>query len=103
MAELFIELFSEEIPSKLQIDARQKIKQMFEERLKKKEIKFTSSKSFSTPKRLVFVIDGIPEKMEQKKKVLKGPKVEAPQIALDGFIKSNNLTRTDIYKKNIEK
>ena len=49
MAELFIELFSEEIPSKLQIDARQKIKQMFEERLHKKEIKFNSSKSFSTP------------------------------------------------------
>ena len=38
MAELFIELFSEEIPAKLQIDARQKIKLAFEERLKKKEI-----------------------------------------------------------------
>ena len=63
MAELFIELFSEEIPSKLQIDARQKIHQMFEERLQKKEIKFHSSKSFSTPNRLVFIIDGIPEKI----------------------------------------
>ena len=91
MAELFIELFSEEIPSKLQIDARQKIRQMFEERLQKKEIKFNSSKSFSTPKRLVFVIDGIPEEIEQKKKVLKGPKVEAPRVALEGFIKSNNF------------
>jgi len=59
MAELFIELFSEEIPSKLQIDARQKIRQMLEERLQKREIKFNSSKSFSTPKRLVFVVDGI--------------------------------------------
>jgi len=103
MAELFIELFSEEIPSKLQIDARQKIRQMLEERLQKKEIKFNSSKSFSTPKRLVFVIDGIPEKIEQKKKVLKGPKVGAPQVALDGFIKSNNLNKAEIYKKNIEK
>jgi len=103
MAELFVELFSEEIPSKLQIDARQKIKQMFEERLHKKEIKFNSSKSFSTPKRLVFVIDGILEKIEQKKKILKGPKVGAPQVALDGFIKSNNLNKADIYKKNIEK
>ena len=103
MAELFVELFSEEIPSKLQIDARQKIKQMFEERLHKKEIKFSSSKSFSTPKRLVFVIDGILEKIEQKKKILKGPKVGAPQVALDGFIKSNNLNKADIYKKNIEK
>ena len=103
MAELFIELFSEEIPSKLQIDARQKIKQMLEERLKKREIKFNSSKSFSTPRRLVFVIDGIPEKLEQKERVLKGPNVKAPQIALDGFIKSNNLNKADVYKKNIEK
>ena len=103
MAELFIELFSEEIPSKLQIDARQKIKQMLEKSLKKKEIKFNSSKSFSTPKRLVFVIDGLPEKIEQKGKNLKGPKVDVPQVALDGFIKSNNLSKSDIYKKKIEK
>ena len=103
MAELFIELFSEEIPSKLQIDTRRKIKQIFEEKLQIKEIKFNSSKSFSTPKRLVFVIDGLPEKMEQKGKNLKGPKVDAPQVALDGFIKSNNLSKSDIYKKKIEK
>ena len=68
MAELFIELFSEEIPAKLQTDARTKIKQILEEKLRKKEIKFDSSKSFSTPKRLVFIIDGISEKIEQKKK-----------------------------------
>ena len=50
MAELFIELFSEEIPAKLQIDARQKIKQIIEERLQKKEIKFNSSELFfNTP------------------------------------------------------
>ena len=103
MAELFIELFSEEIPSKLQVDARQKIKQFFDERLQKKEIKFNSSKSFSTPKRLVFVIDGISEKIEQKEKILKGPKVGTPQIALDGFIKSNNLQNSDVYKKHVEK
>ncbi len=103
MAELFIELFSEEIPAKLQIDARQKIKKIIEERLQKSEIKFNSSKSFSTPQRLVFVIDGIPEKVEEKKKVLKGPKVSASEVEIDGFIKSNNLNRKDIYKKNIEK
>ncbi len=103
MAELFIELFSEEIPARLQIDARQKIKQMLEERMQKKEIKFNSSRSFSTPKRLVFIIDGVPEKIEQKKKVLKGPKVGAPQVALEGFIRSHKLDNKDIFKKNIEK
>ena len=103
MAELFIELFSEEIPSKLQINAREKIKQAIEVRLNKKEIKFNSSRSFSTPQRLVFVIDGISEKIIQKQKVIKGPKTGAPQAAVDGFIKSNNLNKSDIYKKNIEK
>ena len=103
MAELFIELFSEEIPSKLQIDAREKIKQTIEEKLNKREIKFNSSRSFSTPQRLVFVIDGISEKIIQKQKVIKGPKTGAPQTAIDGFIKSNNLNKSDIYKKNIEK
>ncbi len=103
MAELFIELFSEEIPAKLQIHARTAIKQMLEDSLRKKEINFKSSNSFSTPKRLVFVIDGIPEKIEQKKKIIKGPKVGAPQAALDGFVKSNNLSKLDVYKKIIEK
>jgi glycyl-tRNA synthetase beta chain len=103
MAELFIELFSEEIPVRLQIDARQKIKQMLEDRMQKKEIKFDSSRSFSTPKRLVFIIDGVPKKIEQKKKVLKGPKVGAPQVALEGFIRSHKLDSKDIFKKNIEK
>jgi len=103
MAELFIELFSEEIPAKLQIDARQKMKQMIEEKLLKNEINFKLSKTFSTPKRLVFFIEGIPEQIKQKKKIIKGPKVDAPQAALEGFIKSNSLSKRDIYKKNIEK
>ena len=103
MAELFIELYSEEIPALLQIDARQKILVSLNEKLKKKEVNFKSSKSFSTPKRLVFLVEGIPEKIEQKKKVIKGPKVGTPQEALDGFIKSNNLNKADVYKKKIEK
>ena len=102
MAELFIELFSEEIPAKLQIDARQKIKHLIEERLKKREIDFKSSRSFSTPKRLVFVLDKISEKIVVKKKIIKGPKIDAPEIALEGFVKSNKLNKSDVYKKKLE-
>ena len=69
---------------KRSIDARQKIKNSIDEKLKKKEINFRSSKSYSTPKRLVFFIEGLPEKIEQKKKIIKGTKVDAPKIALDG-------------------
>ena len=96
MAELFIELFSEEIPARLQIDARQKIKQIISDKLNKKEISFRSSKSFSTPNRLAFVIDGIPKKIEQKNKIIKGPRTDAPEAALEGFIKSNFLSKSDI-------
>ena len=103
MAELFIELLSEEIPAKLQADARRRIKEMLEEKLKKKEINFKLSKSFSTPKRLVFFINGLPEKIEEKGKIIKGPKTEAPEVALEGFIKSNNLNKSDVYKKKIDK
>ena len=103
MPELFIELYSEEIPAKLQIDARRRIKQLLEEKLKKKEIKFKSSKTFSTPQRLVFIIDDIPEKIEEKQKILKGPKVGSPHVAVAGFIKSNNLNESDLYSKKIDK
>ena len=60
---------------------------------KKKKLILNLSESFSTPKRLVFIIEGIPEKIEQKKKIIKGPKIDAPKVALDGFIKSNNLSK----------
>ena len=103
MAELFIELFSEEIPTKLQADIRQKVKLMLEENLNKKEISFKLSQSFSTPKRLVFLINGIPEQIEQKGKLIKGPKVDAPTAALEGFIKSNNLNKSEVFEKSIEK
>ena len=103
MAELFIELYSEEIPAKLQTDARKKIKQTLEEKLKKKEIYFKVSESFSTPKRLVFFIKGIPDRIEQKGKIIKGPKIDAPSAAVEGFIKSNNLNKADIYKEKLEK
>ncbi len=103
MAELFIELFSEEIPGKLQSDFREKGKRILEEKLSKKNISFKSCKTFSTPTRLVFFAEGIPEKVEQKGKVIKGPKTESSELALTGFIKSNNLKKTDVYKKEIDK
>ena len=103
MAELFIELFSEEIPSKLQIDARKRIDHMLNDKLQKREINYKSRKSYSTPKRLVFLIDGIPEKIEQKKKTIKGPKVDTPEVALSGFLQSNKLKKSDVYKKRTDK
>ena len=103
MSELFLELFSEEIPSGLQKNAREGILKLFTERFDKLNINFKSNKSYSTPKRLVFFFEGIPEKIEKKGMTIKGPKVDAPTIALDGFIKSNNLDRAEVFEQSIEK
>ena len=103
MSELFLELFSEEIPSELQKSAREGILKLFTESFDKLDINYKSKKSYSTPKRLVFFFDGIPEKMEKKGITIKGPKVNGPTIALEGFLKSNNLDRTKIFEQSTEK
>ncbi len=103
MSKFFLELFSEEIPSGLQKNARTGILELFNENFEKFNIKFKSSKSYSTPKRLVFLFDEISEKIEQKGSNIKGPRVDAPTKALEGFIKSNNLDRANIYEQDTEK
>ena len=103
MSELFLELFSEEIPPGLQKNAREGILKLFTESFYKLNINFKSNKSYSTPKRLVFFFEGIPEKIEKKGITIKGPKVEAPTVALEGFLKSNNLDRTKVFEQSTEK
>lgn len=103
MSELFLELFSEEIPSGLQKNAREGILKLFIESFDKLNINFKSNQSYSTPKRLVFFFEGIPEKIEKKGITIKGPKVNAPTIALEGFIKSNNINRNEVFEQSTEK
>ena len=103
MSELFLELFSEEIPSGLQKHAREGILKLFNESFYKLNINFKSNKSYSTPKRLVFFFEGIAEKIEKKGKTIKGPKVDSPKIALEGFLKSNSLDRTEVFEQSTDK
>ena len=74
MSELFLELFSEEMPSGLQKNAREDILKLFTESFDKLNINFKSKKSYSTPKRLVFFFEGIAEKIEKKEITLKAQK-----------------------------
>ena len=103
MSEFLLELFSEEKASGLQKNAREGILKLFNESFDKLNINFKSNKSYSTPKRLVFFFEGIPEKIEKKETTIKGPKVDAPTIALEGFLKSNNLDRAKVFEQSTEK
>ena len=104
MSDFFLELFSEEIPSSLQKNARNQLFQNFNDFFKKENIILKKQgKSFSTPNRLLIVFEGIHSEIYKKSEEIRGPKVNAPEIALDGFIRSNEITKDSLYKKETEK
>ena len=103
MSEFFLELFSEEIPAGLQKKARIDLLTNFNEFFKKKNIKFSKQDSFSTPNRLLILFIGIQNEIHQKEEEIRGPKIDAPEKALIGFLKSNKLLKQNIYKKQTEK
>ena len=99
MSEFFLELFSEEIPANLQKNARRSLLQNFKDFFEKKNIRFSKDLSFSTPNRLLILFDGIKPEIHQKEEEIRGPKTDAPEKALDGFLKSNNFQKKDLYQK----
>ena len=91
MSEFFLELFSEEIPSSLQKSLREDLLNNFVNIFNEKSIPFKKSSSFSTPNRLVILFEGLQKQITFKSEEIKGPNVKAPELALEGFIRSNNI------------
>ena len=103
MSEFFLELFSEEMPTILQKKARENILKLFKDNFEKNNIIYKSGISYSTPNRLVFLFEGIPIKIHEKALKIKGPRIDAPKQALEGFIKSNNLDKKNVTEENTDK
>ena len=104
MSDLFLELFSEEIPSNLQKSARNQLLQSFNDFFKKENIVLKKQgKAYSTPNRLIIIFYGINPEIVKKSEEVKGPSINAPEKALVGFIKSNQIKKNNIYKKKTEK
>ena len=103
MSEFFLELFSEEIPSSLQKNLREDLLNSFTKAFNEKAISFKKNSSFSTPNRLVVLFEGLQKKILLKSEEIKGPNVKAPEIALEGFIRSNNIVKKDLIKKKLDK
>ena len=103
MSEFFLELFSEEIPANLQKNARENLLQNFKDFFEKKNISFSKNLSFSTPNRLLILFEGIKPEIKQKEEEIRGPKIDAPEKALDGFLRSNNFQKKDLYQKDNDK
>ena len=95
MSELLLELFSEEIPARMQKRAGEDLVRLVTDALKEAGVEGQNARAFATPRRLTLVIDGLPEKTPDVKEERKGPKVGAPQQAIDGFLRAAGLTSID--------
>ena len=104
MAEFLLELFSEEIPAKLQSAARINLLTSFKNFFEKENINYQNdAKVFSTPNRLVLCFKKIEREIYQKSEEIRGPSTKAPDKSIEGFLKSNLIEKKDVYKKNTEK
>jgi glycyl-tRNA synthetase beta chain len=91
MAELLLELFSEEIPARMQGRAAEDLKRLVTEGLKAQGLEAADAKAFATPRRLTLVVEGVPAKSPDIAEERKGPRVNAPEQAIAGFVKSAGL------------
>jgi len=103
MSEFLLELYSEEIPPKLQINARNDLKELLKKHLDEEGVKYKSISSFSSPTRLAVLITDIPETIKIASKEIKGPKVEVPENILNSFMNAHNISKKEVFQKKNEK
>ena len=99
MAELLLEILSEEIPSRMQKRAAEDLKRLVTEGLNKARLEFDGADTFATPRRLVLVVDGLPVQQPDLREERKGPKVGALEKAIEGFLRSVGLNSLEQCEK----
>tara|TARA_Y100001935_G_scaffold253884_1_gene261342 strand:- start:32 stop:2098 length:2067 start_codon:yes stop_codon:yes gene_type:complete len=104
MSELFLELFSEEIPPKLQTSARKKLFLDLKNFFGENNINFKGyTASYSTPNRIIIIFSKISKDVLKKSQEIKGPSVNSRPEALEGFLKSHNIQKSQVKLKLTEK
>jgi glycyl-tRNA synthetase beta chain len=91
MPDLLLELFSEEIPARMQAKAADDLRRMVTDRLVAEGLVYEGAKAFATPRRLALTVHGIPARQSDLKQERRGPKVGAPEAAVQGFMKAAGL------------
>ncbi len=99
MADLLLELFSEEIPARMQLDAQDHLAATLEAKLKDISPKL-SLVAFSTPRRIAVWVKDLPVEQAASETEIKGPKLGAPDAAIQGFLKKNNLVQADLTERD---
>ena len=102
MAEFLLEIFSEEIPARMQRRATEDLRRIVVEGLKAHRLTVDQVRSFVTPRRLCLIIDGLPEAQPDVSEERKGPRVGAPEQAMQGFLRSTGLTEDQLEQREIK-
>ncbi|MBB3930606.1 glycyl-tRNA synthetase beta chain [Kaistia hirudinis] len=95
MPDLLLELFSEEIPARMQRKAADDLKKLVTNALVDAGLPYEGAKAFATPRRLALVVHGVPAHSAATREERKGPKVGAPDAAIQGFLRSAGLASID--------
>ncbi|MBL3569259.1 glycine--tRNA ligase subunit beta [Rhodovulum sulfidophilum] len=103
MPDLLIELFSEEIPARMQAGAREALRQRVTDGLVEAGLSYGHARAWSTPRRLVLAIEGLSARSPDLKEERKGPRVDAPEKALEGFLRSTGLTKDQLEARDDKK
>ena len=103
MSDLLIELFSEEIPARMQARAADDLKKRITSGLVEAGLTYADAKAYSTPRRLTIVLADVPAQSPDTREERKGPKVGAPDKALDGFLRGAGVAREDLVERETPK
>jgi len=98
MPDLLIELFSEEIPARMQRRAAEDLRKLVTDALVEAGLVYEGAKAFATPRRLALTVHGLPARSPDRREERKGPRVGAPEKAIDGFLKAAGLVSLDQAK-----
>ena len=100
MPQLLLELFSEEIPARMQGGAQRDLERLARERLAAAQLGFERIRSFAGPRRLTLVVDGLPAAQADRTEERKGPRVGAPEPAIAGFLRSAGVERDQLTERD---
>jgi glycyl-tRNA synthetase beta chain len=100
MPQLLVELFSEEIPARMQTQAARDFERLARDHLTAAGFIPEAVKTFAGPRRLTLVVEGLPAAQADRKEERKGPRVGSPDAAIDGFLRSTGLTRDQLVERD---
>jgi glycyl-tRNA synthetase beta chain len=100
MPQLLLELFSEEIPARMQAGAARDLERMARDHLAAAGFLPEALKTFAGPRRLTLVVEGLPIAQADRKEELKGPRVGAPPQAMEGFLRKAGLTQDQLVERD---